>query len=207
MLYLYDRTICNDLKQSFNPINSGDPVVTFVDTESVIGLAAQIQDDNITFPVVAVTRKTDTNVDRNRLNFTRLHSGVQSVIDNKTNNVYYERVLPVDLRYVITVLSTNVVDMDEIVREILFKYSNMYFLTLKLPYEASRKVRFGVMIDPDSSIDRSSSTSEYIKAGQLYQTLIPLKVDGAVLVSYTPAKLIRKVTDVNIVSKHGENLI
>lgn len=206
MIYLYDRVVCKDLRESFDPMGSADSHVTFIDTENVIGLAAQIHDDKVRFPLVAITRKPDSNIDRSRMNFTRAHSGVEAVIDNQTNNIYYERSIPIDLRYVITVLTTNLADMDEIVREILFKYSNMYFLTLKLPYEADRKIRFGVILDPDSSIDRTSSNSEYLTSGQLYQTLIPLKVDGAVLVSYTPMKLKREEHDIKLVDSNLRTL-
>lgn len=205
MIYLYDRIVCKDLQESFNPMSSADSYVTFIDTENAIGLAAQIHDDKLKFPLVAVTRKTDTNIDRSRMNFTRAKLGVGAVMDER-NNIYHEKAIPIDLRYVITVLTTNIADMDEIVRELLFKYSNMYFLTLKLPYEAERRIRFGVILDPDSSIDRSSGNSEYLSAGQLYQTLIPLKVDGAVLVHYTPVKLKRESHEVELVDPNFRTL-
>jgi len=214
MIYLYDRAICNDLNESFNPDGVDNPGVVVVGTEEVVGLVAQIQNDDIRFPIVALTRKPDTPIDNDRMNFTRLHKGVYAVLEEETNNIYYEKSIPIDLRYVITVLTTNTVDMDEIVKELIFKYTDMYFLTMELPYEAKRKVRFGITIDPDSSIEKSSGLVEYIQNGQLYQTLIPLKIEGAVLVSYTPAHLKRSVTEVVATTrtqfdavKRAENLI
>ncbi len=201
MIYLYDRAIARDLSNSFKPEDVDDPRVVVVDTEAVIGLAAQIQNDNIQFPVVALSRNPNTPIDKDRMNFTRLHKGVQAVLEEETNNLYYEKAVPIDLRYAITVLTTNTVDMDEIVKELLFKYTDMYFLTMELPYEAKRKVRFGVVLDPDSNVERSSGTVEYLTAGQLYQTIIPLKVEGAVLVSYTPAHLRREVHEVKAVTR------
>ena len=64
MLYVYDNAIVDDLNRSFNPIEAGNPVVSVVDPESVISLAAQIQDDKITFPLVAVNRNPDTPIDK-----------------------------------------------------------------------------------------------------------------------------------------------
>ena len=214
MIYLYDKAIYEDLNESFNPDGIDNPGVVVVGAEEAVGLAAQIQNDAIRFPLVALTRKPDTPIDRDRMNFTRLHKGVNAVIEEETNNIYYEKAIPIDLRYVITVLTTNTVDMDEIVKELLFKYSDMYFLTMDLPYEAKRKVRFGIVIDPDSNLEKSSGLVEYIQSGQLYQTLIPLKVEGAVLVSYTAAHLKRNVTEVVATTrtqfdavKRAENLI
>lgn len=201
MIYLYDEAITNDLIRSFNPENVADPVVKVVDPQAVFGLAAQIQNDEIKFPIVAITRDPDTPIDKDRSNFTRLHRGVQTVIDTDTNNIYYEKVIPIKLNYKLTVLTTNTVDMDEIVRELLFKYTQMYFLSIVLPYECNRKVRFGITIDPDSSIDRESGQAEYIEGGTLHQSIIPLKCEGCVLVSYTPAKLKRIEHEIETTTK------
>lgn len=201
MIYLYDKTICDDLRKSFNPDNLSDTVVKFVDTEEIVNLAAQIQNDEIQFPVVGISREGSVSIDKSRMNFTRLHKGVQAVLDEATNNLYYEKSIPIQLNYEITLLTTNIADMDELVREILFKYSDMYFLTMELPYEAKRSVRFGLIIDRDKEIQRSSAHVEYINEGKLYQTLIPLKVEGAVLVTYTPAHLRREAHEVKAVTR------
>ena len=190
MLYLYDRALVKDLKESFNPENVENPVVKVIDPEGVIGLAAQIQNDEIKFPVVALERDQDTPIDQDRWNFTRAHKGVVSVFDNKTNQLYYEKAVPIKLSYELTLLTTNTADMDELFREILMKYISMYFLKIKLPYECERYVRFGVTIDYDN-IQRSSGSVDYIEGGKLYQTIVPLRCEGCVLVTYTPVKLKR----------------
>ena len=160
-------------------------------------IAAQIQNDKITYPIVALIRDPNSvQIDQSRMNFTRSHFGVSAVIDKETNNVYYEKVLPITLKYSLTVLTTNVADQDEIIRELLFKYVNMYFLTIRLPYECDRKIRFGVRITSETDIDYSSGSPEYLQSGSLYQAIIPLHCDGCVLVSYTPAHLIRTTFDV-----------
>jgi hypothetical protein len=86
-------------------------------------------------------------------------------------------------------------DMDEIVREILFKYSTMYFIDVVLPYEVPRKANFGIQIVPGTEVVYSSTTGQYNKTGKLYQAEIPLVCDGTVLVSYTEQKLKRAVTE------------
>ena len=191
MLYLYDSAITDDLIKSFNTTDDGlKPVVKVVGPDQVVGLAAQIQEDKISFPIVAITRN-DYQIDEQRMNFTRAHFGVATVLDKKTNNLYYEKAVPIKLSYNITLLTTNQADMDELVRETLFKYLQMYYLTIKLPYEADRKIRFGLAVDDRTDIQRTSGSVEYLENGTLHQSIITLNCEGCVLVTYTPAHLMR----------------
>lgn len=190
MIWLYDKAICDDLANSFVETSAdGHPVVKIIDPESVVGLAAQIKNDAITYPIVAITRKTDISVNDSLTNFTKHQIGVPAVIDEETNNLYYEKALPINLSYALTVLTTNTIDMDEIVKELVFKYIEMYFLTITLPYESKRNIRFGVVMD--GGIEQSSSTAEYLQAGKLHQSIINLRCEGAVLISYAPMHLKR----------------
>lgn len=186
MLYLYDKAIVEDLSQCL-----GKDTVRVIDPEAIVDLAAQIENDEISFPLIALTRSPAPAIDNSRTNFTMMHNGVSTVIDPETNNVYNEKVLPIKLVYNLTVLTTNQADMDEIIRELLFKYIQMYFLTIRLPYESDRKIRFGIRIDPNTEIEQTSGSAEYLKSGALYQAIIPLYCDGCVLVTYTPAHLQR----------------
>lgn len=205
MLYNYDNAIAEDLRKSFNPEGEINPVVKVVDPDSVLELIAQIQEDQISFPIVVLTRNPDTPIDKTRRNFTHMHRGVLTVIDPETNNMYYEKVIPIELSYDITVLATNTADRDELVKELLFKYTSMYFIKFTLPYECKRVVRFGIEIDPDGEISNKSGTFDYLDGGTLYQTIINLKCQGAVLVSYTPVKLQRTQFEASIATEELGN--
>lgn len=205
MLYLYDDAIIEDLRKSFNPAQVPNPAVSVVNAEQIIDIAAQIQDDKLQFPLVSVYRKSDMQIDSQRQNFTRRHRGVCTVIDHKTNNLYYEKMIPVNFSYEITTLCTNTIDQDELIRELLFKYSDMYFLTIRLPYESDRRMRFGLSIDESAGIERKSGLSEYLESGQLYQSTITLNVEGGVLLEYTPVHLKRTEYEVTPVAKHQAN--
>ena len=196
MVYLYDNELCNDLQSCFVMPDGAEPVVRVIDPEHIVGLAAQIQNDEISLPLITVERK-DYSVDTDRTNFTRSHFGVATVIDNKTNEIYYERAIPIDLQYTLHILTSNQIDMDEIVKELLFKYTYQYFLTIKPPYESKNKYRFGIRLDT-SAIEKQSGASEYIESGKLYHTSIPLICDGAVLLHYTPARPVRYEAEVII---------
>ena len=201
MLYLYDNALVEDLKKSFNPTGGASDVVKVLDPDLAIDAAAQIQNDEFTFPAVVLTRNP-YSIDNSRINFTRFNRGVSAVIDPETNMVYNEKALPITLSYNLTVLATNTVDMDEITRELLFKYYSQYFLSIDLPYEADRKMRFGVRIDQDNDIEASSRLLEYLQNGKAYQNIIHLTCEGCVLLSYTPRQLMRFGTEQVIALGH-----
>lgn len=196
MLYLYDNALADDLTDSLSGGPIGNTKVKVVDEEAIIDVIAQMKEDNIEFPFVSLTRDNDTPLDTERMNFTRMHRGVVSVIDPETNLLYYEKAVPIKLSYTLSVLTTNTADMDELIKELIFKYTSMYFVSFTLPYECKRKVRFGVRIDPDESISKSSGLYDYISGGKLYEASIPLKCEGCVLVAYTPAKMQRGIIEV-----------
>lgn len=197
MLYLYDRAIVNDLRQSFQQFD-GTAVVKVVEPDGISSIAAQICEDAITFPLVALSRGPSTPIDSKRYNFAAAHSGLAATMDTRANNIYYEQVLPINLSYAMTVLATNTADMDEILRELIFKYSNMYFLGFRLPYESKRPIRFGIQLDLDAGIERSSGVFEYLTAGKLYQSVLSFNIHGAVLINYVPAHLKRISTEVGV---------
>lgn len=198
MIYLYDNAIADDLHKSFNPNVIENPVVKVISPEHVHSIAAQVQDDKLAFPIVALTRNEDTSIDTDRINFTRIHKGVVSFLDTETNELYYEKAVPIKLSYDLTILTTNTADRDELLKEIIFKYTDMYFLTVVLPYYCKRKIRFGIIINTEPNIKNSSGNVEYIEEGKLYQSIIPLKCEGCILLSYTPAKLRRTQYEVGI---------
>lgn len=193
MIYLYDNAIAKDLENSFDLNTIGSPMVKVLDPEEGLSVVAQSMQDALRFPLVCLTRYPDVQIDKSRSNFTRAHRGVAAVIDKKTNELYYEKALPIQLNYDMTILTTNVADREELSRELLFKYNDMYFVTMELPYESNRKVRFGITIDLDKEISYKSGVIEYLSSGKLYECIIPLRCEGAVLVSYTPAKLQRTI--------------
>ena len=200
MLYNYDNALAKDLEDSFN----SNICVKVVDAEKGIDLAAQVENDSISFPLVLLTRYPDAPIDKNRYNFTRAHKGVATVIDKEKNELYFEKAVPVELKYDLTILTTNTVDRDELVKELLFKYTSMYFVSMDLPYESTRKIRFGVSVDVESEISNKSGVLDYLDSGTVYQSIIPLRCEGCVMLSYTPVKLKRSQLEVQPVYKGQE---
>lgn len=197
MLYVYDQALIDDIKSSINSDNA-NPNVVMADEETYQELIAQIKDDTITYPLILVVRDPDTPIITELWNFSRAQFGIPAAFDNKTNNIYYEKALPVDVSYTIRILATNTADVDELARELFYKYLSMYFLTIRLPYESDRKIRFGVEIDLGYGIKKESGSFDYLKSGSLYQSTLHLKTNGCVVLSYTPRHLQRTVLSQDI---------
>lgn len=199
MLYLYDNAIVDDLRESFkiDDPESGKPVVGVVSPDAMIGIAAQIQDDLIGLPFVTLERNDPISIDSARTNFVKSKIGVDCVFDPETNNYYKERSLPISLSYTLSAFTSNQADLDEIMREIMFKYDAQYFLSIEVPYEGRRPLAFGVSIDWGQGISQKSGVSEYSASGTLYQASMQLDCEGCVLLNYVPVHIQRNVYQVD----------
>lgn len=191
MLWIYDEAIVKELSDCIDPSGGMNNTVKVMGEDGTMGVLAQLQEDKIKFPAIFLERSGDTPLDPKRYNYSRLHKGVPAMIDPKTNNLYMEKAVPIQLHYNVHILTTNTTDMDELTKELLFKYSSMYYITAEVPYETKRHIRFGVAINPDTSISKKSGFSDYVDSGKLYESIIELECQGAVMISYTPRHLQR----------------
>lgn len=197
MLYCYDQAIVDDIKSSINSQNA-NPNVLISDAETYPGIISQMQQDTITYPLILVSRDEDMPIMTELWNFSRAQFGIPAAFDNKTNTIFYEKSVHVDLQYTIRIISTNTADTDELARELFYKYLSQYYLVIQLPYESDRKIRFAVEVDLGYGIKKESNNSEYLKSGALYQSTIHLKTNGCVYLSYTPHHLQRQVLSQDI---------
>ena len=207
MIYCYDKAIVNDLKRTLDPDGGANPNVICTTIDAYQATIAQLQEDKITYPLLLLIRDDDMPIKTDGINFTRLKKGVAVGIETKTNNVYYERAVPVDLRYTLQILSTSVADRDEIARELFFKYESQYFLHIELPYEIKRKINFGIRVDKGFGIQNSSGPSKYLEEGTIYQSTIELLTDGCVWIHNTPRhlKLERMSKNIKIENPKGSD--
>lgn len=189
MLYKYDQAVAEDLRKSIDADSGANDIVKVMEADGILALIAQMKEDKVKFPLICVVRHSDVSVDTTLANFTRLHKGLPVTYDDEKHDVYFEKSIPIKLEYDLVILGTNTADVDELVREVLFKYTNVYFLSMELPYESNRTVRFGVTISGD--VSRESGSFNYISGGALYQAIVPLRCEGAVLYSYTPRHITR----------------
>ena len=207
MIYKYDEALVNDLKRTIDPDGGANPNVACITIDNYQSTLAQMQEDKITYPIILLIRDDDIPVKTDLMNFVRYKKGVPAAIDPKTNNIYFERALPIDLRYTLQILSTNVADRDEIARELFFKYESEYYLHIETPYEVKRRIRFGVQVDRSFGIKNDSTTSDYLSDGKIYTSTMELLTDGCVILHNTPRhlKVERMSKDIKIENPKGSD--
>ena len=140
MLWAYDDAIVCDLASCIDPEGRASNTIRMMGDEGMMGIFAQLQEDKIKFPAIYLQRNQETPLDSSRYNFSRMHKGVPCVFDAETNTLYLEKAVPIQLNYTLHALTTNTADMDELIRELLFRYSAMYYITMEVPYESKRKI-------------------------------------------------------------------
>ncbi len=208
MIYLFDSAIIDDLKRTIDPDGGANPNVIMTDVDNYAGILAQMQEDKITYPLFLLVRHDDMPISTELWNFARYMKGIPAGFNTKTNEIYYEKALPVDLKYTLWILATNSADRDECAREIYYKYLSMYYLHIDLPYEVDRRIRFGIRVDPSVGIRNESGSSQYTQTGAIYQSQIEFITDGCVLINNTPRhlKITQMSKDIKIENPKGGEL-
>lgn len=206
MLWCYDEAIVKDLINCIDPDGGLNNTVKMMGDDGLMGVYAQMQEDKIKFPAIFLNRHSDTPLDSKRYNFTRLHKGMPTTYDPEKNNIYLEKSIPIELKYDLHVLTTNTADMDELVRELTFRYASMYYITMQVPYESKRNIRFGIAINPNTSITRKSGSADFLQSGSLHESIIELECQGAVMLHYTARHMQGIIMDKNIVVKTAKDL-
>ena len=112
MLYLYDKVIVDKFKKLFN-----DNRISIQPPENAIRYTAQLEDDNVNFPLISLNR-TNWSIRGSDVNFAQSRTGVLNrVNDNGTLSVM--KILPIRLDYQLDVYTVDKLSNDEIYRHTL----------------------------------------------------------------------------------------
>lgn len=193
MLEIYDKALYDNLVGVLNKKSEKNIAVTIIGVEKVGGLPAKIASGQIKYPIIALSRDKEAPIKKD----------VKSAF-NSEENEGNEKVIPILLPYALTIITNNTDDMNEVFNNLLSQYSQTQFLTFSLPIESKREKRFGVSIDLNSNIERSSG--EHPSFGKMYQTIIPLKSEGCLFVLSDETETVKKALDLtNKLSKYNKD--
>ena len=160
MLYLYDQVIVDKFKKLFN-----DSRITIQPPENAIRYVAQLEDDNVNFPLISLNR-TNWSIRYNDLNFAQSRTGVLNRV-NDDNTLSVMKVIPIRLDYQLDIYTVDRPTNDEIYRELLFYIDNNPTLEVKIPYTLDTSHVFNIFFNSD--INDNSDTVEHINRGVLYR--------------------------------------
>lgn len=185
-MHLYDDAVVEKFKELF-----GTDKMFIIPPERAKDTIAQIEKDDVKFPLVSLDRKGFTIRD-NAINWSASIMGLaDSITDDGKANIMH--VIPIKINYQLDVYTADRVSCDEILRELIFYFTLHPTLMVKIPYGLNTRHKFNLFFNPD--IEDNSDTISHIEKGVLYRYTANLYTDDAYLFANTPVDLV--VEDIN----------
>ena len=185
-MHLYDDAVVEKFKELF-----GTDKMFIIPPERAKDTIAQIEKDDVKFPLVSLDRKGFTVRD-NAINWSASRMGLAvSITDDGKANIMH--VIPIKINYQLDVYTADRVSCDEILRELIFYFTLHPTLMVKIPYGLNTRHKFNLFFNPD--IEDNSDTISHIEKGVLYRYTANLYTDDAYLFANTPVDLV--VEDIN----------
>lgn len=185
-MHLYDDAVVEKFKELF-----GTDKMFIIPPERAKDTIAQIEKDDVKFPLVSLDRKGFTIRD-NAINWSASRMGLaDSITDDGKANIMH--VIPIKINYQLDVYTADRVSCDEILRELIFYFTLHPTLMVKIPYGLNTRHKFNLFFNPD--IEDNSDTISHIEKGVLYRYTANLYTDDAYLFANTPVDLV--VEDIN----------
>lgn len=160
MLHLYDDAIVNKFRKLFK-----DSRITIQPPENAIRYAAQLDGDDVKFPLISINR-TNWSIRSSELNFAQSRTGVLDHV-NSDNTLSIMKIIPIRLDYQLDVYTIDKKSNDEIYRELLFYFLNNPTLEVDIPYTLDTSHVFNLFFN--DNIDDNSDTVEHVNKGVLYR--------------------------------------
>ena len=168
MIQLYDEALLDYFKNNFKAQVAITPVSDFWQ------VIAMHRETRLQLPAICLARANSSND-------TELQSwviGRRGRVDRvQKHKLVTEQALPLRLSYRITLLATRQDDIDELTSEVIFLILNKPRVSVLIPYGSERTIHGQISLDGEVASDSMPDT--FSETGILYQTIIPVKVNGA----------------------------
>lgn len=168
MIQLYDEALFDYFKEV---MLAGVAIVPVSDYWRVITMHKEIQ---LQLPAVCLSRSTNTRDTELKSWVIGRKGRTDRVQDHK---LVTEQAIPLLLNYNITLLATTQDDIDELTSEVIFLILNKPRVSVRIPYGAERDLHAQISISGDVTND--SLKDSFSETGILYQSVIPVKMNGA----------------------------
>lgn len=171
-IHFYDEAIVNHFRNLLE-----DNRIHILPVEQAIRFTAQLQKDDVVFPLVSINR-TGWSMQNSKINWTATNvGGFQKRNNDGTNTLM--KVIPIRIDYQVDIFTVDRYSCDDIVRELLFDLVSTPTLSIDIPYKLDCKHNFNLFID-DSVID-NSDTVEHINNGVMFRNTFTMYTDDAYL--------------------------
>lgn len=160
LIYLYDNAIVDKFRSLFK-----DSRITVQPPENAIRYVAQLSNDDVKFPLIALNR-TSWSLRSGDISWAQSRTGIANRL-NPDNTISVMRAIPIQMEYQLDVYTVDRLTSDEIYRELIFYFIKNPTLEVEIPYTVDGKHVFNLDINPD--ITDNSDTVEHVNKGVLYR--------------------------------------
>lgn len=168
MIQLYDEALFDYCHSNFKSEVAITPVSEFW------RVVAMHREGRIQLPAICLSRTSNTR-DPELKSWVIGRKGRTDRVQN--HKLITEQALPLLLHYNLTLLTTTQDDCDELTSEVIFLILNKPKVTVQIPYGSERLLHAQISIDGDVTNDSMRDT--FSDTGILYQSIIPVKMQGA----------------------------
>lgn len=202
MFYLYDDALIRTLRSW-----TGDGKITVNKYELLFPYRADVASDKVQLPIISVSRASPKILNTNKTPLSVDGMKFVETDPRKRNDrpikIPRLRAIPVRLHYQIDVITRNLEENDNIIRELVFKFINNPTLKVDIPYKGCElSHKFNLMLSED--IEDNSDITEHLNLGETYRQTLDLFTDDAYLFSYST----KDTLDIEVsqeIKKQGEN--
>lgn len=166
----YDDAIINKFRSIFN-----DNTIYILPVENAIRFSAQLNRDNVKFPMISTTR-LGYSIRNSDVNFAAKMVGSFAFRDGENNNVFAQTI-PIRIEYQMDVFTVDRQSCDEIVRELIFFFAQHPTLQAHFEYGLNIDHNFNLYLN-DEIVD-NSDTVEHINNGVMFRNTLTFYTDDA----------------------------
>lgn len=171
-VYFYDKALVTHFRDILD-----DNRIHILPVEQAIRFTAQLQRDDVKFPLISTTR-LGYSIRSSDRNFAALHSGGYQRRTSEGTNMFAQ-IIPIRIEYQLDVFTVDQRSCDELIRELIFHISQHPTLSVEIPYCLDTEHVFNIFLDDD--IVDNSDTVEHVNKGVLFRNTLTLYTDDAYL--------------------------
>lgn len=168
----YDDAIINEFRRIFN-----DNTIYILPVENAIRFSAQLNRDNVKFPMISTTR-LGYSIRHENVSFPAKMIGSFVTRDGKNNNLFAQSV-PIRIEYQMDVFTVDRQSCDEIIRELIFFFLQHPTLVAHFEYGLNIDHNFNLYLNDD--IVDNSDTVEHVNSGVMFRNTLTFYADDALL--------------------------
>lgn len=166
----YDDAIIDKFRSIFN-----DDTIYILPVENAIRFSAQLNRDNVRFPMISTTR-LGYSIRQSDVNYAAKMFGSFATRDGKDNNVFAQSI-PIRIEYQMDVFTVDRESCDAIVRELIFFFMQHPTLVAHFEYGLDIDQNFNLFLNEE--IVDNSDTVEHINNGVMFRNTLTFYTDDA----------------------------